>query len=142
MKIRVVSSKDEISTLNQNEKIIHLAFRPSNKDIFTLVQRCQNVKAIHIPSSYIKTISGSTKMFLSMQGIALLEGDVWGHRKDISEYSEIKQSVFDRMEALAGEGAPESRIIERLGRETRLSPDLIKFLMSEKQAKSKRAATA
>ncbi|MDP2767788.1 MAG: DUF1699 family protein, partial [Candidatus Methanoperedens sp.] len=98
MRIRVVSYKEEINSLGTGEKIIHIAFRPSNKDIFALVQACPNVKAIHIPSSYIKTISSSTKMFLDMQGIALLEGDVWGHRKDINEYSEIKPAVFDRME--------------------------------------------
>ncbi len=135
MRIRVVSSKEEINSLGTGEKIIHIAFRPSNKDIFALVQACPNVKAIHIPSSYIKTISSSTKMFLDMQGIALLEGDVWGHRKDINEYSEIKPAVFDRMEELKREGLSESAVLDRLGRETRLSKDLLKFLLKEKSKK-------
>ncbi len=135
MRIRVVSSKEEINSLGQGEKIIHLAFRPSNKDIFALVQSCPNVKAIHIPSSYIKTISHSTQMFLEMQGIALLEGDVWGHRKDINEYSEIKPEVFDRMQELKSEGMEESSVLDRLGRETRLSKDLLKFLLKEKAKK-------
>jgi len=132
MRIRVVSSKEEINSLGTGEKIIHLAFRPSNKDIFALVQACPNVKAIHIPGSYIKTISSSTRMFLDMQGIALLEGDVWGHRKDINEYSEVKPAVFDRMEELKREGLSESAVLDRLGRETRLSKDLLKFLLKEK----------
>ncbi len=132
MRIRVVSSKDEINDLSPSEKIIHLAFRPSNKDIFALVKTCPRVKAVHIPSSYIKTISNSTKMFLEMQGIELLEGDVWGHRKDINEYSEIKPEVFERLEALRAEGRPEEEVIERLSRETRLSKDLVKFIIREK----------
>ncbi len=132
MRIRVVSSKEEIKSLGENEKIIHLAFRPSNKDIFTLVHSCPDVKAIHIPSSYIKTISRSTKMFLDMQGIALLEGDVWGHRKDINEYSEVKPEVFERMQELKSEGLSEPAILDRLGRETRLSKDLLKFFLKEK----------
>ena len=132
MRIRVVSAKEEINSLGTGEKIIHLAFRPSNKDIFALVQACPNVKAIHIPGSYIKTISSSTRMFLDMQGIALLEGDVWGHRKDINEYSEVKPAVFDRMEELKREGLSESAVLDRLGRETRLSKDLLKFLLKEK----------
>ncbi len=135
MRIRVVSSKEEINSLGTGEKIIHLAFRPSNKDIFTLVQTCPNVKAIHIPSSYIKTISDSTRMFLDMQGVALLEGDVWGHRKDINEYSEVKPAVFDRMDELKKEGLSESAVLDRLGRETRLSKDLLKFLLKEKSKK-------
>ncbi len=137
MRIRVVSSKEEINSLGPGEKIIHLAFRPSNKDIFALVQACPNVKAIHIPSSYIRTISNSTKMFLEMQGISLLEGDVWGHRKDINEYSEIKPEVFDRMQELKGEGLSESSVLDRLGRETRLSKDLLKFLIKEKEKTKK-----
>ncbi len=135
MRIRVVSAKEEINSLGTGEKIIHLAFRPSNKDIFALVQACPNVKAIHIPGSYIKTISSSTRMFLDMQGIALLEGDVWGHRKDINEYSEVKPAVFDRMEELKREGLSESAVLDRLGRETRLSKDLLKFLLKEKSKK-------
>ncbi len=133
MRIRVVSSKEEINSLDKGEKIIHLAFRPSNKDIFALVQTCPNVRAIHIPDSYIRTISNSTKMFLDMQGIDLLKGDVWGHRKDINEYSEIKPEVFDRIQELKAESLSESAILGRLGRETRLSKDLLKFLIKEKK---------
>jgi hypothetical protein len=135
MRIRVVSSKEEINSLGSSEKIIHLAFRPSNKDIFSLVQACPNVKAIHIPSSYIKTISNSTRIFLEMQDISLLEGDVWGHRKDINEYSEIKPEVFERMQELKASGLSEQAVLDRLGRETRLSKDLLKFLIKEKSKK-------
>jgi hypothetical protein len=135
MRIRVVSSKEEIGSLDKGEKIIHLAFRPSNKDIFALVQSCPNVKAIHIPNSYIRTISNSMKMFLNLQGITLLEGDVWGHRKDINEYSEIKPEVFDRIEEHKKEGLSESALLDRLGRETHLSKDLLNFLLKERAKK-------
>jgi hypothetical protein len=129
MKIRVVSSKEEINTLNPNEEIVHLAFRPSNTDIFTLVQKCPQVKALHIPGSYKRTISSSTLMFLKMQGVELLEGDVWGHRKDINEYSEISQSVYDRIKEYRQSGMKEEDIIEKLVRETRLGPDFVAFLV-------------
>jgi hypothetical protein len=128
MKIRIVSSKEEINSLEPSEKLIHLAFRPSNTDIFSLVKTCPNVKAIHIPASYIRTISNSTRTFLDMQGIALLEGDVWGHRKDINEYYEIKPEIFDHMKELKKEGLSEPDILKKLGREG-LSNDLLKFLL-------------
>jgi hypothetical protein len=129
MKIRVVSSKEEIETLNPNEEIIHLAFRPANTDIFAIVQKCPQVKAFHIPTSYKRTISTSAIMFLKMQGIELLEGDVWGHRKDINEYSEVSPSVYDRIKEYHAHGMAEQDIIEKLVRETRLSPDFIEFLV-------------
>jgi hypothetical protein len=129
MKIRVVSSKDEINTLNPNEEIVHLAFRPSNTDILTLIIRCPQVKALHIPASYLKSISDSTRMYLKMQGIELLKGDVWGHRKDINEYYEIPQELFDRLKQLRTDKMPEQDILEKLTRETRLGSDFISFLV-------------
>ncbi len=132
MRIRVVSSNEELNSLGKSEKIIHLAFRPSNKDIFALMQTCPDVRAIQVPSSYIKTISRSTEMFLDMQGIALLEGDLWGHRTDVTEYSEIKPELFDRIQELKAEGLSESDILDRLRREAHLSRDLLKFLLTEK----------
>ncbi len=132
MRIRVVSSKEEINSLGKGEKIIHLAFRPSNKDIFALVRVCPNMRAIHVPGSYIRTISNSTRMFLDMQGISLLKGDVWGHRKDINEYSEIKPEVFEKIQELKKEGISDSDLVNKLGRNTNLSTDLLKFLLKEK----------
>ncbi|MBW6517225.1 MAG: DUF1699 family protein [ANME-2 cluster archaeon] len=129
MKIRVVSSKDEIESLGQDEEIIHLAFRPSNKDIFSLVKACPGVRAIHIPNSYKKTVSKSIRMFLEMQNVKLLEGDVWGHRKDINEYYEIKKSVIDRISELKNGGTSEKDILKKMMKETRLSPDLLEFML-------------
>ncbi len=129
MKIRVVSSKDEISTLDPDEEIVHLAFRPSNKDIFTLVNTCPGLKALHIPGSYKKTVSKSIGMFLEMQNIQLMEGDVWGHRKDINEYYEIKASIMDMISEMKKEGVSEKNIHKKMTKETRLSSDLISFLI-------------
>ncbi|MCZ7398550.1 MAG: DUF1699 family protein [Candidatus Methanoperedens sp.] len=50
----------------------------------------------------------------------------------MNEYSEVKPAVFDRMEELKSQGLSETQILDRLGRETRLSKDLLKFLLKEK----------
>lgn len=132
MKIRVLSSKDGIDNLDENEEIVHLAFRPSNTDIFTIVSKCPNLKALHLPSSYRKTLSESAKMFLDMQGVDLLEGDVWGHRKDIEEYSEISRNVYDKINELKDKGLPEEEIIKKMEQETNLSSDFLEFLIEQK----------
>ena len=129
MKIRVVSSKDEIMLLSSDERIVHLAFRPSDKDIFSLIKTCPGIKAIHVPCSYEKTISRSIRMFLNMQNIALLEGDVWGHRKDINEYYEIKKNIIDRINELKNEGNNEKEIFKKMKKESRLSQDLINYII-------------
>jgi len=129
MKIRVVSSKDEIDTLDEKEEMIHLTFRPSNKDIMILANMCSNLKAIHIAGSFMKTVSESTRMFLEMKNISLLEGDVWGHRKDINEYYEVNPAFFEKVKTMRSEGLSDKKIVDKLQNESRLDKDLIIFLI-------------
>ena len=131
MKIRVVSSKEEIFTLNPNERVVHLAFRPSNKDIFTLVETCPKIEPIQIPKSYRRTVSKSIGMFLEMQRIQLIEGDVWGHRKDINEYYIIPPSVFEKIKEMKIAGKSNEVIEERILRESRLNPDMVAYIMNK-----------
>lgn len=133
MKIRVVSSKEEINSLSPNEEIVHLAFRPSNTDILTLVTKCPHLKALHVPPSYKRTISKSTQMFLDMRGIGLIEGDVWGHRKDINEYSEISQSIYDRIDQYRADGLSDDEIESKMSSDLHLGPDLIKFIIKNRK---------
>lgn len=130
MRIRVISSTDEFESLKQTENIIHLAFRPSNTDIFSIVTKCPKLKAIQIPPSYKKTISKTTIKFLEMQGIKLLEGDVWGHRKDLNEYSEVSPNIYDRINELCQSGMSDSDIADKMSRETRLNSDFVSFLLT------------
>jgi len=131
MKLRVVSSKKEISDLNRNEQLVHLAFRASNMDIMNLVQSCPRLKAVQIPPSYHETMSRAAQQFLEMQGVQLLKGDVWGHRKDIDEYYTIGDKVVSRINALMAEGSSIEETVKRLQRETKLSEDLIRYILKE-----------
>jgi len=132
MKIRVVSSRDEIPHLNPAEKVIHLAFRPSNKDIFSLVQTCPKVEVIQIPSSYRRTVSKSIEMFMQMQDIKLIEGDVWGHRKDINEYYSIAPALLDKIKELKSEGMSDEDIVNKLEREGKLNKEMLFYILSKK----------
>lgn len=131
MKIRVVSSREEIFTLNPNERVVHLAFRPSNKDIFALVETCPKIEVIQLPKSYRRTVSKSIEMFLEMQRIQLIEGDVWGHRKDINEYYSIPTSVIDKIKELKSEGTPVERIEERVSKESKLNPEMVAYILTK-----------
>ena len=132
MKIRVVSSREEISTLNPNERIVHLAFRPSNKDIFGLVEACPIIEVIQLPKSYRHTISKAIEMFLEMQRIQLIEGDVWGHRKDINEYYSISSSVIEKTREMKNEGKSVEDIEAKISRESKLSPEMVAYILNKK----------
>jgi hypothetical protein len=131
MKIRVVSSREEIFTLNPNERIVHLAFRPSNKDVFGLVESCPKIEVIQLPKSYMGTVSKSIEMFLEMQKIQLLEGDVWGHRKDLNEYYTIPTLVLEKIKEMKLEGRSIEDIEAKISRESKLNPEMIGYILTK-----------
>ena len=132
MKIRVVSSRDEIMSLNPNERVVHLAFRPTNKDIFLLVETCPKLEVLQLPRSYKRTVSRAIEMFLEMKKIQLLEGDVWGHRKDINEYYTMPPAMMTEIRNMKAEGVPNERIAEKIAKERRLNPKMISYILSRR----------
>ncbi|MHB8102465.1 MAG: DUF1699 family protein [Methanosarcina sp.] len=131
MKIRVVSSREEILTLNPNERIVHLAFRPSNKDVLALVEACPKIEVIQLPRSYRRSVSESIKMFLEMKRIQLIEGDVWGHRKDISEYYSIPSSVIEKIREMKTKRKSTEVIEEEVSRESKLVPEMVAYILTK-----------
>ena len=131
MKIRVVSSREEIFTLNPNERIVHLAFRPSNKDIFGLVETCPKIEVIQLPKSYMATVSKSMEMFLEMQKIQLLEGDVWGHRKDLNDYYTVPSSVLDKIKEMKLEGKSSEDIEEEVSKKNKINPEMVGYILTK-----------
>ncbi|MHC1631827.1 MAG: DUF1699 family protein [Methanotrichaceae archaeon] len=132
MRLAIVSSKEDISTINQNEQIIHLAFRPSNMDVMKLISQYPRLRAIQIPPSYYRTMSKASRQFLEIQGIALLKGDIWGHRKDIDEYYYVDDTIIERISSLVKEGYSVEKTINQIGKEAKLSEDLIKYILKER----------
>jgi hypothetical protein len=132
MRLRVVSSRSEIPALSPNEKMIHLAFRASNVDFLNLMQKCPRLRMIQVPPSYRKTMSNAIQVFLDMQGIELLEGDVWGHRKDLDEYFTVDDSTMDEIRAMAANGVSADEVAAQIQKKARLGPDLIKYIAKTK----------
>ncbi len=132
MRLRVVSARDEIPTLNPNEKMIHLAFRASNVDFLNLMQRCPRLRVIQVPPSYRKTMSNAIQVFLDMQGIELLEGDVWGHRKDLDEYFNIDNATQEEICSLVASGISMDEVANQIQKKARIGPELIKFIAKSK----------
>ncbi len=134
MKIRIISSREEINSLRPSEKAIHLAFRASNVDFLNLLQKVPRLQMVQIPPSYKRTLSKAIEVFLDMQGVKLLEGDVWGHRKDLDEYLTIEDATIDEIHALAGSGTTLDDVADQVQRKSKLDPDLIKYIATTKLA--------
>ena len=132
MKIRIISSREEINSIRPNEKAVHLAFRASNVDFLNLIQKAPRLQMVQIPTSYIKTMSNAIEVFLEMQGIELLQGDVWGHRKDLDEYFTVEDATIEEIQSLVASGASMDDVTDKIQRKTRLNPDLIKYVANNK----------
>jgi hypothetical protein len=132
MRLRVISARNEIPNLNPNEKTVHLAFRASNVDFLNLMQRCPRLRMIQVPPSYHKTMSNAIQVFLDMQGIEMLEGDVWGHRKDLDEYFTVEDTTLEEIRALAASGASVDDVANQIQRKARIGSELIKYIAKTK----------
>ena len=132
MRLRVVSARNEIPNLNPNEKMVHLAFRASNVDFLNLMQKCPRLRMIQVPPSYRKTMSNAIHVFLDMQGIELLEGDVWGHRKDLNEYFTVEGTTMEEIRALVAGGTNMDDLTSQVQKKARIGPELIKYIARTK----------
>ena len=112
--------------------MIHLAFRASNVDFLNLMQRCPRLRAIQLPTSYHKTMSNAIGVFLEMQGIELLEGDVWGHRKDLDEYYTVEDATITEIRTLAASGLSTDDVAAKVQKNARIGSDLIKYIANTK----------
>jgi hypothetical protein len=128
MKIRIISSREEINSIRPNEKAVHLAFRASNVDFLNLLKNAPRLQMIQVPPSYMKTMSKAIDVFLEMQGVKLLEGDVWGHRKDIDEYFTVPDEAVTVIKSMTKEGTAPDKIAKEVQRTTKMGSELIKFI--------------
>jgi hypothetical protein len=128
MRLRVISARNEIPNLNPNENTVHQALSAIKVDI----QRCPRLRMIQVPPSYRKTMSNAIQVFLDMQGIEMLEGDVWGHRKDLDEYFTVDDSTLEEIRALAAGGASADDVADQIQRKARIGSELIKYIAKTK----------
>ena len=83
-------------------------------------------------------MSKSMEMFLEMQKIQLIEGDVWGHRKDINEYYTVPSSVMNKIRNMKVDGIPNDKIAEKMSKESKLNQKMILYILNKNLLSYKR----
>ncbi|MGB3944199.1 MAG: DUF1699 family protein [Methanothrix sp.] len=131
MKIRIISSKDDIKELTRNDLTVHLAYRASSTDMFRLLQSSPRLRVVQVPPSYYKNMPNTGRAFLETQGVQIIEGDVWGHRKDIDEYYVINDDMIARIKELQSDGLDAEEISSRISWETKLSPSMVNYIIRQ-----------
>ncbi len=129
IRIRVVTSRDEILGLETEEKAVHLAFRPSDRDLFNLVKTCPGIKLLQLPASSYDALSKFIKMYIASSGIRLVKGDVSGHWHDLNNYFVIPAYVLEKIKEFEVQGRTEEEIIDEITSLRKISPDMILHLL-------------
>ncbi len=129
IRIRVIKSRDEILGLSTEEEAVHLAFRPSDRDFFSLVKTCPGIELIQLPASSYEGLSKFIKMYLASSGIHLVKGDVSGHWHDLNNYFVVPAYVLEKIKELEIQGRTEDEIICEIISIRKISPDLILHLL-------------
>jgi hypothetical protein len=70
-------------------------------------------------------------MFLEMQNVQLLEGDVGGHRKDICEYYSIPSSIIEKITNIKYEGMSTEDIIKVVSRHTKTNFETVAYILTK-----------
>lgn len=134
MNIRVLSKRDEIPDLKAEEVFLHIAFRPSTKDFFFIISKCPSLKIIQLPPSYHRFMSKSLKEYFVGTNVKLIEGHVWGHRKDLSIYHRVPD-LRPRLNRLMDSGRPENEIVTQIVKECKISPQLTNYIIDKEKLK-------
>ena len=90
------------------------------------------LRIIQVPPSYKRTMSNAILVFLDMQGIELLEGDVWGHRKDLDEYFTVEDATIEEIRTLAAGGTSMEELTNQVQKKARIGQELIKYIARTK----------
>jgi hypothetical protein len=77
-------------------------------------------------------MSNAIKIFMDMESIELLQGDVWGHRKDLDEYFTIEDATLNEIRSLAAKGASMNDVAAQVQKKARIGVDLIKYIAKTK----------
>lgn len=131
MKIRVISSKAEISSISKNATVFHISFQPSVKNIFDLVQRCPQIKAIGLLPNCHRAMSESLKMYIGSTDIQLFKGILKDYHGDANNYYEMPDSVIEMIKQLKKEGRSEDEIVREVSGTGKFSDDLLRFIVGK-----------
>ena len=107
IKMIPIRKREDIANVKETEKCVYFGFRPSNKDIMTLIKNDPALEIIYLPESYSKTLSKSMLMLLDMKEISLVADSM---RKN--EHIESCYVLDDKALDLTGKKVPEEVPVE------------------------------
>lgn len=129
--IKIIPHREDISDIDSDETLIHLAFRPDVKDVLRILELCPKIKGIEVPKSYNNTLSRAIIPLLHMKGVSLLVGEVQGHRRDLNAYYPVPPQVIEMIIEQVRAGKTENEIVLMVKKTHLINSDLTKFIINQ-----------
>lgn len=130
MKVRVVSSKEEIAQLNPRERVVHLVAPPTSLFLLELIARCLRLEAIEVHPSRLERLSRLSLCLLEVREVKIFPGVIQEHRTDMAKYYTIDEGpIIQRAKELQAEGLDSDEIVEKVARKEEVSPGLVEFIL-------------
>lgn len=102
-KMKPIRKREDIENVSETEECVYFGFRPSNKDVITLIRNVPALQIIFLPESYSKTLSKSMLMLLEMKNIRLITDSM-----QKSEHIESCYVLDEKALDLPGKEVPEN----------------------------------
>jgi hypothetical protein len=87
MRIKIISSREEINWLGPNEMVVYFLFRPISIDLLNLILKSPRLQMIQVPPSHLGALPKDIVTFLEVLDVKVLECEVWSNIKDIESYT-------------------------------------------------------
>ena len=108
--------------------MVHVGFQANNSDYLNLIQKCPRTRIIQVPFTYYGFLSQSILMFMDIQGIKMLEGNVLDCEKDQTDYFSVDDSIVEEIRSLSMRGASSEEIADQIQSVIKIAPDLINYI--------------
>ncbi len=130
MRIRVIDSKDEITKLDPNERMVHLVIPPTTRLLLKLINRCPMLEVVQVPPSQFRNLFKSSRCLLEVQGVKIFPGQIWGHRTDMYAYYTVDDGlIMQKAAELQGEGLDPEEVVAKVAEEAGVSAGLVGFII-------------
>ncbi|WP_321416702.1 DUF1699 family protein [uncultured Methanomethylovorans sp.] len=127
-RVRLVTTKEQLETISQKDKIIHLTFCPSYTNIETILKKSPNIKALIIAESHWNRRSKALDIIINIAKIKIIQISLINTiSTSVCQYVEVPEHIIEKIQSQKNLTQEQAHSI--LQEETEFPPTLIPFLI-------------
>ncbi len=127
-RIRLVTTKEQLQTISQKDKVIQLTFCPNYKDIETILEKSPHIKALIIAESHWNRRSRAVDVIISIAKLKIIKiPPISTTSSSACHYFEIPERIIEIIQSQGN--ITKEQVYSIIKEETELPHNLIPFLV-------------